>query len=176
MLPVQSEANYINMFWAMSFLVNQSYTNCIVFPQFALISLINSSIYIFPFIWCNTNIRNVAEYTPAICSVCKDTHCWFLQNLKNYTLMTDVCCLSVSLNLSVSWCLSEGPDSSKYAGMNEAIMTCLFARSLIYSDWFLQLSAKPKPKSKPKSNPKQNQIPKCSCDFIVSSITRKRKE
>jgi hypothetical protein len=30
-------------------------------------------------------------------------------------------CLSVSLNLSVPGCLLEGPDSSKYAGMNEAM-------------------------------------------------------
>jgi hypothetical protein len=50
-----------------------------------------------------------------------------LQNVKNYTLMTDVCRLSVSLHLSVPWYLSAGPDSSKYAGINEAmndVLTC----------------------------------------------------
>ena len=95
----------------------------------------------------------------------KRTDCWSLQNVKNYTLMTDVCCLSVSLHLSVPWYLLERPDSSKYARINKAMNVVLTCHKfhLFCSAYTFRCKTKP------------NQKTKCSCDFILRSTTIKMK-
>jgi hypothetical protein len=63
-------------------------------------------------------------------------------------------CLSVSLHLSVRWYLSEGPVSSKYGGINEAmndVLTCYKFHLLCWADTF-------KCKTKTKTKPKQNHL------------------
>jgi len=57
-------------------------------------------------------------------------------------------CLSVSLHLSVPGYLSERPDSSKYARINEAMIGVLTCQRFIYSAGIIHLSAKQKPKPK----------------------------
>ena len=82
--------------------------------------------------------------------------------------MTDVCCLSVSLHLSVPWYLSEGPDSSKYPGINEAMNDVLTCHKFHLFRLVNTFKCKTKTKTKPKT--------KCSCDFILRSVTLKRKD
>jgi hypothetical protein len=84
--------------------------------------------------------------------------------LIHWCLMCAVC-LSVSLHLSVPWYLSEGPDSSKYAGINGAmndVLICNKFHLLCLDNTFMRKT--------------KNLNVKNSFDFVKRSTSRKRKK
>jgi hypothetical protein len=97
--------------------------------------------------------------------------------------MTDVCCLSVclsvSLHLSVLWYLSEGSDPSKYVGINEAmndVLTCHTFNLLCLGNTF---KCKTKPKSEVRfwiyhtfHHQKKERLEKGVCIFPKSALCK----
>jgi len=68
-----------------------------------------------------------------------------LQNVKNYSLMNEVCCLSVCLSHYISQFLDiyrKFQIFQNTRGQMRQWMTCWLATSLIYCAWIIHLSAK----------------------------------